>query len=341
MKKSRIQLTTGVILIAIVVAALIFTNADRSTIKATDDAYVKADMTSVAPRISGVISQVAVQDYQPVEKGALLFTIDDRDLVTALRQAEAEVATARADLQRVQALLDVHQSSILQAEAVLQVDAANLRQARADQKRFASLARDGSGTEQNQEQAQVALDVQLATHKRDQQVLEGARKQTAVLQAQLAMARAALQGAEARRDRAELELSYTRVRAPVSGVVAQRRVREGSHVHAGQPQITLVPLDSLYIEANYRETRLADVQPGQPVTLQVDALPGIEFRGHVDSLGPATGVSFSPVAPHNATGNFTKIVQRLPVRIRLDDGQPQMERLRVGMSVRPEIHTDQ
>jgi len=340
MNKSRIALTTGALLL-LVLAAVLWLSLGNSAIQATDDAYVQADMTSVAPRVSGVVSQVAVQDYQPVAKGELLFTIDDRDLAAALRQAEAEVATAQADIQRIQALLDAHGNSIRQAEAVLQVDKANLRQAQADQQRFASLARDGSGTEQNNEQARVALAVQKATYQRDEQALLGARKQTAVLQSQLDMARAALQGAQARRERAELALSWTRVTAPVAGVVAQRRVREGGYVHAGQAQITLVPLDSLYIEANYRETRLAEVQPGQPVTFRVDALPGIEFKGEVENLGPATGVSFSPVAPHNATGNFTKIVQRLPVRIRIDLSQPEVARLRVGMSVRPEIHTDQ
>ena len=340
MNKRRVVLTAGILLL-LVAAVLVYTGAGTGAIRATDNAYVEADMTAVAPQISGVVSEVAVQDYQPVDKGDLLFTIDDRDLTAALRQSEADVATAQADIQRIQALLDAHGNTISQAEAVLQVDKANLRQARADQKRFASLARDGSGTEQDHEQARVALDVQTAIHKRDEQVLQGALKQTAVLQSQLDMARAALQGAQARRDRAQLELSWTQVTAPVSGIVAQRLVRQGGYVHAGQAQITLVPLDSLYIEANYRETQLAEVHPGQPVTFRVDALPGIEFKGAVESLGPASGVSFSPVAPHNATGNFTKIVQRLPVRIRIDRQQSEVAQLRVGMSVRPEIHTDQ
>ncbi|MCX2794192.1 HlyD family secretion protein [Microbulbifer thermotolerans] len=340
MKKNRIVLAGGALLV-IAVAAIILIGVGSGGVQATDNAYIKADMTAVAPQISGVIRKVAVRDYQPVQKGDLLFTIDDRELNAALRQAEADVASAEADIHRIQVLLDAHKNRIRQAQAVLKVDEANLQLARANQKRFRSLAQEGSGTEQDQEQADAVLAVQQATFKRDEEALQAAHKQEKVLQSQLDMARAALTAAQARRDRAQLQLSYTQVRAPVSGVVAQRLPREGSYVHAGQTQITLVPLNTLYIEANYRETQLADVKAGQPVNFRVDALPGLEFRGHVESLGPASGVSFSPVAPHNATGNFTKIVQRLPVRIRIDDGQPQAARLRVGMSVRPEIHTDQ
>lgn len=340
MKKSRIALTTGALLL-LAVTAVLWVGVDNRDLQATDDAYVQADMTRVAPRVSGVIHQVVVEDYQAVEKGDLLFTLDDQEFRIALRQAQAEVDSAQADIRRIEQLLDTQENSIRQAEAVLAVDEANLRLARANQTRFSQLAEDGSGTEQDREEANVALDVQQATRERDQQALQAARKEVGVLQSRLEMARAALKGAQARRDRAALELSWTRVSAPVSGVVGQRLMRVGAHVNAGQALVTLVPLDQLYIEANYRETQLQGVHPGQPVSFRVDALPDIEFKGEVESLGPASGVSFSPVAPHNATGNFTKIVQRLPVRIRIDEGQPEVARLRVGMSVRPEIHTEQ
>jgi len=339
MKKSRIALTTGALLLLAVTAAL-WLGLGGGALQVTDDAYIQADMTSVAPRVSGVINRVAVRDYQSVAKGDLLFTLDDREFTLALRQAEADLSRAQADIQRLERLLAMQDNSIRQAEAVLKVDEANLRLARANRERFRRLAQDGSGTEQDRQEASVALDVQQATWDRDEEALQAARKQTSVLQSQLEMARAGLEAAQARRDRALLELSYTRVTAPVSGVVGQRLMREGSHVHAGQNLVTLVPLDTLYIEANYRETQLADVQPGQPVSFRVDALPGIEFKGEVESLGPASGVSFSPVAPHNASGNFTKIVQRLPVRIRIDRSQPEVARLRVGMSVRPKIDTE-
>lgn len=339
MKKSRIALTTGALLL-LAVTAVLWVGMDSRGLQATDDAYVQADMTRVAPRVSGLIHQVAVEDYQAVEKGDLLFTLDDQEFRIALRQAQAEVDSAQADIRRIEQLLDTQENSIRQAEAVLAVDEANLRLAQANQTRFSRLAEDGSGTEQDREEAGVALDVQQATRERDQQVLQAARKQIGVLQSRLEMARATLQGAQARRDRAALELSWTRVTAPVSGVVGQRLMRVGAHVNAGQALVTLVPLEQLYIEANYRETQLQEVHPGQPVSFQVDALPGIQFRGEVERLGPASGVSFSPVAPHNATGNFTKIVQRLPVRIRIDRTQPEVARLRVGMSVRPEIDTD-
>lgn len=167
--------------------------------------------------------------------------------------------------------------------------------------------------------------------------LKSVQRQTGVLRAELERAKANLAHAEAARAAAELNLSYTHINAPIDGTVAQKGARVGAYVTIGKPLLTIVPLDAVYIDANYRETQLARVRVGQTVEIQVDALPDVLLRGHVESLGPASGVSFSPVPPHNATGNFTKIVQRLPVRIRIDPDQDAAQLLRVGMSVRPEI----
>lgn len=340
MSKKR---TFSVLALAVITVsgALVVANSHESEalIQATDDAYVQVDLTHVAAQVSGVVAQVAVDSYQRVKAGDLLFMIDDRDLRIALQQAQAGVASAQAAVGQSAAQLKAHASVILQARAALDVDAANLALAEANQKRFANLAAVGSGSDQDRQQADAVLGVQKATRVRDEQILEAAQQQASVLAAQLEKARAALLSAQAAEAQARLHLSYASVVAPVDGVVAERKVRVGGYIQAGSAQITLAPLDAAYVEASFRETQLANIAVGQPVDIAVDALPGISLAGHVASLGPASGVSVSPVAAHNATGNFTKIVQRLPVRISLDANQPEVDRLKAGMSVYPQIHT--
>lgn len=294
--------------------------------QATDDAYVQADLTVVAPQVAGIISRVPVDDNQVVEAGAPLVDIDDRRLRIAIDAARAAVDSLGAQLER-------QKSVIAQSRAAVAASAARLRLAQANRQRFENLARDGSGTLQALEQAQSELETQRAARERDHAALRAAEQQLPILRAELARA-------QATRADAELNLSYAHIAAPVGGVVAQRRARVGGHARVGEPLLTLVPLDALYVEANFRETQLGHVQVGQPVDIAVDALPGVSLKGRVESLGPASGVSFSPVPPHNATGNFTKIVQRLPVRIRLLPGQEAARHLRVGMSVRPRIAVD-
>ncbi|SFN50471.1 HlyD family secretion protein [Variovorax sp. OV329] len=319
------RITAAAILGGALLYAFLVLNRPESAADAqsTDDAYVRADFTTVAPQIAGVISRVAVDDHDFVQAGAPLVSIDDR----ALRIG---VDTAAATIASLQAQLDRQQSAIAQARAAVAAAAANLKLAEANRKRFANLARDGSGTLQAEQQADAQWDVQRATREREQAGLRAAEQQVAILCAELDKARAA-------KASAELNLSYASVVAPVSGTVAQRRARVGGYARTGESLLTLVPLDALYIEANFRETQFARVRVGQPVEVTVDALPEVRLKGRVDSLGPASGVSFSPLPPHNATGNFTKIVQRMPVRIALEPGQDDLRNLRVGMSVRPRI----
>jgi membrane fusion protein (multidrug efflux system) len=224
-----------------------------------------------------------------------------------------------------------------QARAALDSDAASLKLAEADRNCFANLARDGSGTLQAQQQAEAHWMIQQAACERDLAGERSTEHQIAIMQADLAKAHADLLVAQAKNADAELNLSYAQIMAPISGVVVQRRARVGGYVHVGEPLLMLVPMDAIYIEANFRETQLARVRVGQPVTITADALPDIGLKGRVESLGPASGVSFSPVPPHNATDNFAKIVQRLLVRIQLNPNQPYARQLRVGMSVHPSI----
>jgi len=326
MSASRLfRISAAAIAAAALLSAFVVLNRPESAAaqQSTDDAYVQADFTIVAPQIAGVISQVAVDDHDFVQAGAPLVGIDDRALRIGVDTANAAIAS-------LQAQLDRQQSAIAQARAAVAASAANLKLADANRKRFANLARDGSGTVQAEQQADAQWDVQGATREREQAGLRAAEQQVAILRADLERARAA-------KASAELNLSYASVAAPVSGTVAQRRARVGGYARVGEPLLTLVPLDALYIEAHFRETQVARMRVGQAVDVTVDALPGLRLKGRVDSLGPASGVSFSPLPPHNATGNFTKIVQRLPVRVALEPGQDGLRNLRVGMSVRPSI----
>lgn len=324
-KNLRFRIIAGsVAAVALVAAFLIFNRSESSAdMQSTDDAYVQADFTVVAPRVSGVIDRLVVQDNQEVQAGAPLANIDDRDLLIA-------VDVAKATVDSLQAQLDRQQSTIAQARAAVSASSANLKLADANRSRFANLARDGSGTVQAQEQAEATWDTQRAALERDQAGLRAAEQQIAILRAELEKAHAA-------KADADLKLSYANIVAPVGGIVAQRKARVGGYVRIGEPLLTLVPLDAIYVEANFRETQMARMRIGQPVVITVDALPDIRLQGRVESLGPASGVSFSAIPPHNATGNFTKIVQRLPVRIHLEPGQEDVSRLRVGMSVRPVI----
>lgn len=324
-KIPRFRVIAGIVIAAVLAAAWLILDRPESGAarQGTDDAYVQADATVVAPQVAGLISRVAVADNQEVRAGAPLVELDDRALRIAVANAQAAIASLQAQIER-------QGSAVAQARASAEASAANLALAEANRRRFANLARDGSGTEQAHQQAETEWAVQRAALARDQVSVRAAEQQTTILQAELEKARAA-------KAAADLDLSYARVSAPVSGVVAQRSARVGGYARVGEPLLALVPLDAVYVEANYRETQLARVRVGQPVDIAVDALPGVHLKGQVESLGPASGVSFSPVPPHNATGNFTKIVQRLPVRIRLVPGQDAIHRLRVGMSVRPTI----
>ncbi|GJG95068.1 HlyD family secretion protein [Cupriavidus pauculus] len=319
-------------------AYLYFRDEGRGATQSTTDAYVRADSTFVAPRIAGQIAQVLVEDNQIVKQGQLLATIDDRDFVVAVASATADVNNARADLLRLKAAQQQQVSVIRQGDAAISADNASITFAEADARRYANLAVDGSGTVQERQQSQSQLQVAVARRTEHASARDAAQHQAGVLQAQQKQAEASLEKAMAALDAARLNLSYTRITAPIGGMVGHRTLRVGAYVNVGAPLLAVVPLKDAYIEANFRETQLRRVRAGQAVTIAVDMLPGIELRGHVESVAPASGIAFSPIAPDNATGNFTKVVQRVPVKIRIDSGQAAARDLRIGMSVVPTVH---
>ncbi|MBX5000035.1 HlyD family secretion protein [Rhizobium lentis] len=304
----------------------------------TDDAYVKADNTTVAPKVSGYIAEVLVSDNEEVKAGQPLARIDDRDFRAALDQARADVAAAEATLNAKQASLDIQQSTIAAARATVEVDKANETFAEQNNKRYANLATSGYAPVQTAQQAASAIAAAQATIVRDNAALDAAVKQVDLLNAELAQAKATLAHDQAIQHQAELNLSYATITAPVGGTVGNRTLRVGQYVQAGTQLMSVVPTSAVYVIANYKETQLTNVRAGQPVEIEVDTFPGRIYHGHVDSLAPASGQEFALLPPDNATGNFTKVVQRIPVKIVLD-GETANGDLRPGMSVQPSIDT--
>jgi membrane fusion protein (multidrug efflux system) len=302
----------------------------------TDDAYVKADNTTVAPKVSGYLREVLAGDNERVHGGQVLARIDDRDYKVALDQARADVAAAEAAIASKQAQLEVQQAVINAARATLDVDTASATFAKQENKRYTDLAATGYGSVQNAQSAQSRDAGALAAIERDKANLASALKQVALLNAEISQAIAAAARANALQRQAELNLSYTTIVAPIDGVVGNRTLRAGQYVQAGTQLMSLVPASGAYVIANFKETQLTNVQAGQPVDIDVDMFPGKPVHGHVDSLAPASGQEFALLPPDNATGNFTKVVQRIPVKIALDASSVV---LRPGMSVIPTIQT--
>lgn len=311
----------------------------RAARQSTNDAFVTADYTLVAPKISGFIREVLVEDNQQVKAGQVLALIDDQDLRAAVQAREAELLMARAQLQNMRAMLERQVSVIAQAQATVVSSRAERAFAEHELKRYEHLAGVGAGTLQNAQQARTRIDQADARLANASAVLSAERKQVEILEAQREGAEGGLKRAEAALQLAAYELSYTRIVAPVDGMVGQRGVRVGAYVTPGTRLLAVVPLAQAYVVGNFQETQLSDVRPGQRVAVRVDSLDGEALSGRVQSIAPATGVTFASIKPDNATGNFTKVVQRIPVKILLDNDQPLARSLRVGMSVEATIDT--
>jgi membrane fusion protein (multidrug efflux system) len=308
-------------------------------LESTDDAYVQADYTTIAPKVSGYIADVKVEDNQPVKAGDVLAVIDDRDFKTALDQAKADVASAKAEVDNIAAQLEQQQSVIQQAQAAILSDQAGVKFAQLDYQRYHALTATKATSVQDEQRAQTVLDQQNASLQRDRAALSAAKQQVAVLTTAKAKAETQVKRLEAVQEQAELNLGYTTITAPIDGTVGARSLRTGQYVQAGTQLMAVVPLHAVYVVANFKETQLADVKTGQPVEIEIDGLPGITVKGKVDSLAPASGLEFALLPPDNATGNFTKIVQRIPVKIVLQVDDALLGRLRPGMSAEPVIDT--
>jgi membrane fusion protein (multidrug efflux system) len=337
----RLILTLGIALLLIAAAAAYgrYYLVVGRFLESTDDAYVQADSTIVAPKVSGYLSEVLVGDNQPVKAAQPLAKIDDRDYVASLDQAKADVATAQADIENVAAALQQQQAVIAQARATVAVDQANLTYAEQENTRYGGLASQGSGSVEMAEQAASRRDTARATLTRDTAAVTAAEEQVGMLQAQLAKANAVLQHSEAVQQQAQLNLGYTNIIAPIDGVIGNRSLRVGEYVQAGTQLMAVVPLVAVYVVANFEETQLAGVRMGAPVNIVVDTYSGATVKGHVDSIAPASGQEFALLPPDNATGNFTKIVQRIPVKIAIDPNDPLRGDLRPGMSVTATVDT--
>jgi membrane fusion protein, multidrug efflux system len=308
-------------------------------IESTDDAYVQADSTTVAPKVSGYIAQVLVEDNQPVKAGQVLARIDDRDLQTALREANANVGAATALVANLTAQLTAQDYAIREAQADLQVaqTAAALAQRNDDRRR--EMAKVGFGSDEQSDEATTDFRRKTAGVARAQAALASARQQIEVLQTQRQLAEAQRLKAVANQNQAELNVSYATIRAAIDGTVGARTLRVGQFVQAGTQLMEIVPLRDTYVVANFKETQLTRMHRGQSAHLSVDAFPGETLAAHVDSLAPASGLEFALLPPDNATGNFTKIVQRVPIKVVLDDPGKLAGRLRPGMSVDVEVDT--
>ena len=334
----RWPLVLAGLVVVIFAAAVLYTIFRPRPDVWTADAYVMVHYGTIAPRISGQVATVPVDDNYIVKAGEVLATLDPRDNETAVASAEAAVARDRSQFDEISANVSRQPSIIEEQQAAVASARASLAFAQADARRYGNLATTGAGTMREHQQADTTLQQDQASLESAEASLDAARRQFDVLKAQRSAAAATVKADEAQLEQARLNLSYTQIRAPIDGMVGERSVQAGNYVSPGTTLMTVVPLDEVYIEANYREVALLHVRSGQPVTIHVDAYD-IDLNGTVDSVPPASGAAFAPIAPNNATGNFTKIVQRLPVKIVVTPGQPLAKLLRVGLSVETTIHT--
>jgi membrane fusion protein (multidrug efflux system) len=301
--------------------------------ESTDDAFIAARSFSVAPKVGGYVTDVPVTDNQHVNAGDLLARIDVRDYRIAVNQAEAQVAVAQANIDNVQAQLDSQSEQIKQAQAQVDQAQAQLQFAQQEEARAKDLVEKGAGTVQREQQTHSDLQSQQANFARAKAALIAAQFGIKTLEAQLESAHAQLQQAQAQLDQANLNLQYTNVAAAQSGRVVKLSGAVGTFATAGQSLMMFVP-DDVWVVANYKETQLADMRPGQPVEVRIDAYPGRKLTGHVASVQPGSGTAFSLLPAENATGNYVKVVQRVPVKITIDNWPTDLP-VGPGMSVVP------
>ena len=331
------------ILIALVVVPLIAFGgveayrawADSRHFETTDDAFVDGHVSQVASQVAGRVNAILVEDNQEVAIRQGLIAIDARDYDVRLKQARAQRANAAAQVDQIKAQLELQGATIEQAAANVRAADADAMQAKQDFGRYSSIL-PAATTRQEIDRASGSAKSTAAKADGARQSLAAAKAQLAVLRAQIVGAEASVQQADTQVENAELQLSYTRVLAPVAGRATKRTVEVGNYVNPGQALMSVVP-DRVWVTANFKETQLGDMAIGQKVDLYIDAYPKHAFVGHVDSFQTGTGSAFSSLPAENATGNYVKVVQRLPVKIVLDDVDLTHYRLAPGMSVQPKV----
>lgn len=339
-----LRLAPSIVAVAIAMACIVVATLswDRWVgewpVQTTDDAYVRAQMTQLSSRVAGAVKAVPVDDFQRVKAGDLLLQIDPADYLAQVAQAEAGKAAARATLDNLANQIDAQKALVAQAEALRISAMALALEAAQEQKRQQALVQTQSGTVQKLQQATAANNKAEADVKASDAAIAAQKQQLAVLDGTRQQRAADLQGAEAALQSAKLRLGYTHITAPFDGVVSERQVQPGNYVNIGSNLIAVVPLPNVYVIANYKETQLRRVRPGQRVEIEADTFSGQTLAGIVERIAPASGSQFALLPPDNATGNFTKVVQRVAVRIRFDNDQPLVDRLLPGMSVTTRIH---
>ena len=329
---------TGVLLVAALVWGMRWWTVGRF-LQSTDDAYLQADSVTVAPKVSGYVAEVFVADNQAVTTGEPLVRLDSRQYEAILEQAKATIAARKADIERGAAELLQQKANIQQARAQLEGARANETHAIQEVKRYEPLVATGAETTERLADLNNARSQAAATVAADLAAVEAAERQPATTQAQIDQARAQLEAAEASMRQAQLDMQDTTIRSTLAGRVGDRSVRVGQYAQPGTRLMTIVPVQDIYLVANFKETQIGLMRAGQPATIHVDALDGTDLRGTVDSFSPGTGSQFALLPPQNATGNFTKIVQRVPVRIHVDLGQEARKVLVPGLSVTVRVDT--
>ncbi|MCS4240629.1 MULTISPECIES: HlyD family secretion protein [Rhizobium/Agrobacterium group] len=305
----------------------------------TDDAYIEGDIAIISPKVSGYVNKVHVVDNQEVKAGDPLVTLDDGDYRIALEQAEAQVRTQELSLSRIDAQLAGAKAALQQAEAQKGALDAALRGAEINQKRANELQAKDVGTVASADNAQVALDQAAANAVAGAASIESAKANISLLAAQRNEAESTIRSLVLAKDKAQRDLSFTVLKAPYDGVIGNVAVQVGDLVSSGKRLAALVPMNDLYIDANFKETQIAKVEPGSKVRIHVDALGKQDIIGTVQSISPASGSVFSMLPPENATGNFTKVIQRVPVRIAFSAEDLAKHNLRAGLSVVVDVDT--
>lgn len=321
---------------AAVVVAAGWTWVRSSAEMSTDNAYVRGDVTSLSPKVAGYVTAVEVEDNQVVRAGDVLFRIDDRDYRARLAQAVANVEAARARLANVDAEIQLQRALIRQAEAQRRSTVAELHLAGKASDRYRELVRSQAVSRAQVDESDAAKSRAEADVSAASATVEAQRQRIAVLTVQRQAAVAAVAQAEAARDLAQIDLDSTVVRAPIGGVIGNRQVRIGRLVAPGASLLDIVPVGNVWVVANFKETQLEHIRPGQRVRITVDGYPNETFAGVVDSFAPGSGSTFSLLPADNATGNFIRVVQRVPVKIRFA-GNPSRVRLVPGLSARVEL----